>query len=151
MKYVIDASMATKFFTREVGSKQAQDLLQSAATGNLELLAPTLLIYEVTTALVRKRYASPSLQRQRIRQLFEACQLSLIDLIDIDCNILIEAGEIAREVTPDNKRPWTADAIYHALARREGIQLLTADNVYIERVRGFTKYQADVVLLSDLA
>lgn len=50
-KYAVDSSVAVKWFVDEKGSDSARFLEAEFAEGNLELMAPTLLKYEVASAL----------------------------------------------------------------------------------------------------
>ena len=52
-KYAVDSSVAVKWFVDEKGSDSARFLEAEFAEGNLELMAPTLLKYEVASALRR--------------------------------------------------------------------------------------------------
>lgn len=51
LPYIVDASVAVKWFSEEVGRQKALDLLKNAQSGKLSLYAPDLLLYEVGNAL----------------------------------------------------------------------------------------------------
>lgn len=117
-RYVIDASIVIKWFSREEGEKEALDILRAIKNRNTEVLVPNLLWYEVGNALGKgKNFSS--------HQINEA----LLTLWKI--------GLQAMELTPERvarityymeayKRTFY-DAAYGALAAEFNAPLCSAD------------------------
>ncbi len=101
---VIDASVAVKWFSDEEGSDRALALRDGHIDGELSLVAPELILYEVTNAL---RY-KPSFDSSKVSRAFH-------DLLDIQLELV----------------PLTEDLLNAcvALAFRQGITLY--DSAYL--------------------
>lgn len=118
-RYVIDASVAVKWFVPEVHSDTAARLLD----GTYELIAPDLLLPEFANILwkkVRLGQISSAVGRQ-IMQEFKAVCLQTYPPDDL----LEQAFEIA-----NNLGRTVYDSLYLALAIREQCQLVTADQKF---------------------
>lgn len=77
---IIDASVLLRaFFPDEEGHAQAQALIQAHVLGNIELHAPTLLAYEVASAVLQavRRQRIPLETAQDILDTFEALAITL--------------------------------------------------------------------------
>ena len=138
--YVTDASVAVKWFVREEGSAKARELKQLFQAGRIDLEAPSLLLYEVASALrfhPVARFTSEKLG---------SAMNSLAKL------------QITREPTT---REWTTaftlsqensisvyDAAYIALAAEGKRKMITADSKLITKLDSL-KTRAELVLLSD--
>lgn len=63
-QYVIDASVAVKWFSEEPRREKALEISQSAKLGDIRVFAPKLLMYEVGNALWKgKKFNVHQLQR----------------------------------------------------------------------------------------
>ncbi len=116
---VIDASVVLRgFFPDEEGHAEAQALIRTYAEEEVELLAPTLLPYEVTNAILQ------AIRRDRIvlekgREILTAFQGLGIPTAEVPWQ---RALELAR--TYDRS---AYDGAYLALAEGTGNKLLTGD------------------------
>lgn len=128
-KLVLDASVVLKSYLPEEGSAQAQAIFKDRALGYVGLLAPSLMPYEVTNALL------VALRKQRIDQ--ARAEEILREFIKL--------GIPTRELGGLEERAWTLalehqrtayDAAYLALAEREGLQLVTGDKRLYHAVKG---------------
>ena len=63
-RYVIDASVAVKWFCEEPGREAALEISRNAKLGNIGVYAPNLLMYEVGNVLWKgKKFNAEELQR----------------------------------------------------------------------------------------
>ena len=116
--FVVDASVAIKWFIQEKDSEKAILLKEKHINGNTVLIAPDLLIYEVANVLAFSKMFSPA---EAKRCLFDLYDLE-IDLINPSIDIIPSAIELAAD-----KRLSVYDSCYLALARELDIKLITAD------------------------
>jgi predicted nucleic acid-binding protein len=135
--FIVDASVAVKWFVAEADSLVADEL----SAGNHRLFAPRLLLTEVANVLARKAMAglmSVAEARAYLRSLpqYFVGVLSVDDLI-----------EPALENACTLRHP-IYDLIYLEAARRFDAQLVTADHRFIAKLAG-TDLARHVTLLSD--
>lgn len=120
MRYVLDCSVALKWFLPEEASAQARTILASLRAGEAGFAAPEIIRIEFAHAL-RKYVVGHRMAKAD----------ALVAWQDF-CRLPIELYADARLVTPalhlalDNMAT-VYDALYVALAEREGLQVLTAD------------------------
>ena len=125
MTFVVDASVALKWFIAETNTRRALALL----TADQRTIAPTLIIAELCNAAWRlwrrgeMARAQVSVVAARAPSLFTA----LISEIDL--------ARRASEISLDLEHP-AYDCFYLALSERENATLVTADRRLVERVRG---------------
>ena len=121
VRYVIDASVACKWFFFEDDSDRAFNLLKDFQLGHAALSAPDLLIPEIGNTLwkrtvLRSESTLPSARR------FYARLLDLgIDLAP-SAELALDAFAIA-----EGTKHQLYDCLYVALAKKLGCQLITAD------------------------
>lgn len=120
MRYVLDCSVATKWFVAEVGSDIAERVLIDQQSGRLSFVAPDILIPELAGTLT-KHVARGTVKVADARY-------ALAEFLSMHIE-LFPSGPLAREAFDlAVKHSGTLyDALYVALARRENIQVLTAD------------------------
>jgi len=122
--YVIDSSVAVKWFTEETGTEAALKLREAASTGKCRLEAPDLLLYELANAL---RF-HPRLSAADVR-------LAVGSLLDL--GIVFHPAEgvlLARAIDLAFRHRMTVyDSCFIALADIRGQPLVTADEKLIER------------------
>jgi predicted nucleic acid-binding protein len=115
---IVDASVILSAFFPDEDQPQAQALIREHVMGRVELVAPTLLLYEVTNAAVqaRRRGRISDEQTEKILTSFEGLKIAL------------------KPVTWQQVLPLALrfdrsayDAAYLALAETGGHQLITAD------------------------
>ena len=120
MRYVLDCSVALKWFVPEPLSKQAANVLRQHQSGTLSLVAPEVVLAEFGHGL-RKDIASRHLSREKGAQVWE-------DFLAIDVQT-VPIRELARPafVLALDHMATFYDALYLSLAEREDIKVLTAD------------------------
>lgn len=121
MRYVLDCSVALKWFVPEPLSEQAVDVLGQYQSGALDLVAPEILLAEFGHGL-RKDVVSGHLPREEATQ-------SLEDLLAVGVPTVLtrELAPRALELALDHMATFY-DGLYVALAEREDVPVLTADN-----------------------
>ena len=123
---VIDASVAIKWFVEEPDSPVAHRLLEAHATGEEPLVAPDLLVYEVSNVLLHNpTFSVPEVQR------------SIERLYDLELELIAPSVELmtATLVLAAAKHLTFYDALYVQLARHLGLALYTADHKLIAKLR----------------
>jgi len=120
-KVCIDASLALKWVLPEIYTDKAQELLRNWITKGYALIAPTLFIFEVTSALRNKVY------RQIITQEEGFSALNQIRHGRIEFIFSQNLVERAWAISEDLELPTAYDAFYLALAKEEDCEFWTAD------------------------
>jgi predicted nucleic acid-binding protein len=138
MKYVLDASVALKWVLNEDNSDKAIALRDHARTQIDELIAPDFFPAECGHACFRA-------ERKKILAVGDAKRC--LTAILADCPSLKEALSLLRRAAAVCQLWQTGfyDAIYIALAEREGCQLIAADAKLVAKV------QPDLPFVVDLA
>jgi len=136
VRFVVDASVATKWFVEEEGREEARRLLETA-----ELLAPDLVFAEVANTLWKK------LKRQEVsfEHARDACALLPSIFVEVVPTrvTLVEALAIARALDHP-----VYDCIYVACAKRLGLSVVTADSRLIAKVEHHS-FRASVASMSE--
>lgn len=128
-RYVLDASVAAKWFTRhdEIDRHKAAALRSLHQSGRCTLVIPDFSLLEIVNAV---RYSERADEADAARALALLERLRL-DIVRLDWGLLRTAAAIS----------WTYqvavyDAVYVAVAEREEFPLLTADEVLVKRMKG---------------
>lgn len=139
---VIDASVALKWQLRdEADVDRADSILLDFAHGRVELIAPSLWLYEVTngirTAVVRGRLSAD--QGREAAKNFLHLGVHLHPFFPIAVHAYDLACRYGLAVY---------DSVYIALAKQYGAELYTADGPFYDKIKGslgfvkwFTEYQ----------
>ena len=140
-RYIIDASVAVKWFVEETDTRRAVRLKERFENGQVDLEAPSLLTYEVASAL---RF-HPKIQLT-LKQLHGA----------------VEALEQMQIVHEPNQDEWTTafrlslenpisiyDAAYLSLADNRTAKMVTSDTKFLTNLKSAGVRQ-HVILLRDL-
>jgi predicted nucleic acid-binding protein len=140
-RYIIDASVAVKWFIEETDTPRAVMLKERFENGQVNLEAPSLLTYEVASALRFHPKIQPTL-----KQLHEA----------------IEALEQMQIVREPNEDEWTMafqfslensisiyDAAYLSLAANRSAKMVTSDTKFLTNLKSAGARQ-EFILLSNL-
>jgi predicted nucleic acid-binding protein len=140
-RYVPDASVAVKWFIEEKESRPARRLRELFEQGTIDLYAPTLLKYEVASAL--RFHPVARFTPKQLRGVMES----------------LDGLQITRE---PNDTEWTTtlvlsldnpisiyDAVYVAFAVHSHSQMVTADEVLTTRLKS-TETRRKVIMLADL-
>ncbi|MCS7145096.1 MAG: type II toxin-antitoxin system VapC family toxin [Nitrososphaerota archaeon] len=124
-KAVVDASVVVKWFNQENYTEDALRLRSDYADRRIDLVAPYFLLYEVGNAL---RY-NPDFG-------VEDVQSAIMDLlkIQIDLRLLDEEQIKLASSLAYNLGVTLYDAAYLAIASREGVRLITADERLVAKV-----------------
>lgn len=121
MVYVLDCSVALKWFLPELLSEEAHGLLTRFRARTDDLLAPDLLIAEFGYNLL-KRFHNQELRVDEIRAIWEDFRSLEIKTVAIAA----VAGDAMRLSL--NHMGNFYDAVYVALARLRGCSVVTADD-----------------------
>ncbi len=117
----IDASFIVRYFTSSSTESIYQQYWSQWQTKGYDLIAPTLIIYEVCNAFHRASVAQQITQEEAEQFLERALNLGL--RFSGDAELHRQALKIAQRYN----LPATYDAHYLALAERLGIEFWTAD------------------------
>ena len=127
-KVVVDASVVVKWFVEEEYSKEALILRDSFVDGVTDLIAPSLLCFEVINALKH----SGAFGEDELKEVLRALDDYQITFFDLDEGYGEKAIEIAMR-----KGIAIHDAAYVALALAEDATLYTADEKLLGKVKEF--------------
>lgn len=121
MKLVIDASvLLMAYFPDEDGHRQAQILMGDHSWGNVELLAPPLLRYEITNACL--------IASRRGRLPFEKAKEVAREILNLADLIAVEDPPFEGVLELSEKLGISAyDGVYLALAKKQRVPLVTGD------------------------
>jgi len=126
---VIDASaLMAALLPNEPLKERARAILRSYVKEELELLAPSLLSYEVANSLLKaERREGSEVSSEVIDAILAEIQELEIPVVDVPPAQVVR---VAREYGI-----WGYDASYLALAGKEDIPLITADKRFYNSVR----------------
>ncbi len=122
---VVDASVALKWFVEEPDSPAARQLLEAHAVGVSPLVAPDLLIYEVSNVLLHNPAFKAADVQRSIERLYE------LDVELIAPSVELISATIALAAA---KRLTFYDALYVQLAHHLELPLYTADRKLIAKL-----------------
>lgn len=121
---VIDASVAVKWFSEEEGSDRALKLRDGHIDGKLSLVAPELILYEVTNAL-------------RFKPLFDSSKVSRAfhDLIEFQLELVPLTEDLLKASVDLAFRQGTTlyDSVYLGLGGMMEVDVVTADKRFYSR------------------
>lgn len=128
MRFVIDASVILKLFTkdRESDLEKALQIREDYRTRKIDLFAPELLIYEMTNVLRYKEALQDEIVLKAISSIY-----SMDILIPVNLQIMKDAFCLAREhdIT-------IYDSTYLSCAQYSGCFLITADKKNFQKFKG---------------
>lgn len=117
-KFVLDASVAAKWFNNEIHTDKAVELRDAFGEGKVQLYAPEHLVYEVGNAIWKNRKISAD---DGIKAMINIIRME-IELVRLDSQLASEAMRIARELEVSYY-----DAVYIQLSNHLRIPLVSAD------------------------
>ncbi len=126
---ILDSSVVIKWFRRyEILYKQAIELRQSYLDGDLFIIVPDILIYEIANVLRHKPDMNPSKVQQAVQSLFDMG----IEIQHIGLDIIEKGITIAYiyDIT-------VYDAAFVAFAESLEIDLITADEKLVQKLNNF--------------
>ncbi len=129
-KVVVDASVAVKWFVEEEYSEESLKLLEAYKEGIVDLIAPSLLPFEVLNAL---KY-SGAFGEDELKEIAEVLEMLQITLYELEGEYAKKTIEIAMR-----KGVTIYDASYVALAELEGATLYAADEKLLRKVKGLER------------
>ncbi|MGQ0671477.1 MAG: type II toxin-antitoxin system VapC family toxin [Hyphomicrobium sp.] len=130
MRFVVDSSVIAKIFLAESDRDLAKDLIERATNGAVELVAPSLLLYEVNNALISKGMTGQAYD-EAISLLMDWARDGYISIVDASEDLLRRAEAIASMDTQGQGHISSFDATFHALALMRGVTFLTSDQTYV--------------------
>ncbi len=136
-RFVVDTSVALKWFLAEADSAAAERLL----VGDLELLAPDFLLLEVAKGL-RRRQHSGVISEADVTRAIADLPRTFADLLP--ARPVIEPALKFSQVIDHS----VYDCIFLAVSLMRGAPLITADAAFVAKLAG-THYAQNVMLLAD--
>lgn len=118
LSFILDASVAAKWFNNEDLTDKAIEVRDAFVRGRIRLLAPTQLAYEVANAIWKNRGLTAEDAKKAIQDLMDI----EIEMIALDQKLAVDAMKIARDYSIT-----FYDAAYVALAGRFDADLISAD------------------------
>ena len=139
-KIVLDSCVFSKLFLEEADSYQASALIDCVIQNNIQMIVPSLFIYEVLSTVNIGNY--PINEAYELIIDFQKTQLYTVEL-DKSCiektQIICETGHIKSGF------PSFYDSCYHALAIINDCYFITADKRHFNK----TQQLGHIVLLSN--
>ena len=136
--FVVDASVAVKWYVKEVMRDKALEIRQHFVSELIELEAPTLLVYEVGNAVRHHPGSTSADYAEAVKQLHN---LGLV-MHGLDGQIVDTAANLAFE-----EKLTFYDAVYLALAKNLETMLVTADQKLTENLSAANR--SHIMLLQD--
>ncbi len=127
MEVVIDASVVVKWFVEEDGSEEALEIRDRYLEGEIQIIAPELIMFEVLNALYFKRLFS----EKELKWIYEALEAYSFSLYPLSGGYARKAVEVSYE-----NDITLYDASYVALAIVRDTFGYTADERLIRKLRG---------------
>lgn len=140
-KVVVDASIVAKWYVKEELSDKALELRDDFKARRLDLISPSLLLYEVANGL---RY-SPELSSEDILDAVESLVGMQLSLVDFDAMKWRDTVKNALRF-----RISVYDSAYFTTAEMYALKVVTADRRLYNKVRGkhsilLADYDHDVI------
>ncbi|HLE49951.1 MAG TPA: type II toxin-antitoxin system VapC family toxin [Patescibacteria group bacterium] len=118
---VVDASIIVKLLIEEDGSAVVRELVKKE-----EMVVPDLLFIEVANTLATKTRLSPVQVKEGLELVYELG----LRVENTDKKLLVEAAAMAKQ-----KGTAVYDMLYAVLAKRLGVELMTADRKFVSRTK----------------
>lgn len=121
MRYVVDANVLLKSSLPEVDSARARDLVQRIASGEIAAVAPQILVAEIGHTL-RREVLRKRLSKDDADQIWRD-----LNTVPVQLFSLRDLADSAWDLALQNMARFY-DALYVALAVREDLSVITADD-----------------------
>lgn len=135
---VLDSSIVLKWSVIEEDSPAAEEIADLLVSGEIEALAPSLILYELTNALRLKVGFAPQAVERCLERL---CDLG-VEIVEPTPGLMKHALTLARRLNTS-----VYDASYLALALSKGCKFVTADARFVAAA----KSSGACMLLADFA
>jgi predicted nucleic acid-binding protein len=124
----LDANVILKWFLKEEDSNKALKLKSEIIEGELLVILPDLILYEISNALRYKKGYTPELVGEAIDA-----------LLDLDLDIVVPTKDLIREsaIISYERNISIYDAVYVALAKETAYELITADKILYDKLKDF--------------
>lgn len=124
--YVVDASVAIKWFSEEENTDKAIEIRNKFFKGICEIAAPDLILYEVSNAL---RF-NPNFNEDDVIE-------AVNSLFDMGISIIVPTPRVVKSSINMAFRYKTTiyDAFYVALANEIGFKFVTADSKLYQKIK----------------
>lgn len=129
-RFVIDASVALKWYLPEKDSKRARKWYEAIKNNKIFAIAPDFLIFECANVLLKRHHLKLEDCIRVINDL-KTIGIQTIPLSALRTDTVIQLA--------DNYKITVYDALYVELARLTNINLLTADSELLKSVKKLTR------------
>lgn len=131
-KIVLDSSIIIKWFRSNGEEKvvEARNYLQRIIAGEIVILVPDLLYYEIANIAKNDKTQSQDFWQDSLETLFS----SSLEVLPPDNSFIKKAYKLAKDLNIS-----VYDACYLVLARDNGSFLVTADKELLAKAPGLTK------------
>ena len=123
---IVDASVVVKWFTKEEDKEKAVKIRDDFVNGNIEIVFPDLILYEIANAL---RY-NPNFNSDDVNSAIESLLDMEIDIVVPQSSTLKKAIEISFE-----RNLTIYDSFYIALASEIDYGFVTSDEQLYKKVK----------------
>jgi predicted nucleic acid-binding protein len=128
MQYVVDESVAAKWFIPESHKENAERLLSGFLEGGIKLIAPDLLVVELGNLLWVRSTLRGDISETQATTAYE-----FFLALGLDLRPSSTVAAAALRLAAEGKHT-VYDMMYVALAHRESCELLTADEKLIHKL-----------------
>jgi len=133
---VLDASVIVKWFSEEEYTDKALEIRKEFFTGEIDIIVPELVLYEVSNAIRYDKDFSRKDKGERIDD------LSLIDFKVVRFSNKIASMALKMALDTDTT---IYDSTYLAVAKLNKCPLITADKKYVKKIKS-----KDVIFIGDI-
>lgn len=139
-KIVLDSCVFSKLFLEEADSYQASALIECVIQNNIQMIVPSLFVYEVLATVNIGGYFA-----NEVYELIIDFQKTQLHTIELDKSCIEKTQQICETGHIKSGFPSFYDACYHALAIINDCYFITADKRHFRK----TQQLGHIVLLSD--
>jgi len=147
-KYVVDSCVTGKLFiVNEPEKEKAIQFYRLAYTRKVQLLAPSLIWYELNNLFVKTQMPIKEV-KENIAIIQEQIERGILEIHHPSSSLLIKANEIAKIPIPTGRGYLSSlDATFHALAILQGATFITADEKHYKKTKGIKELEKSIILL----
>ena len=135
-RYVPDANVFLEYIFGRPLARRSRQLLEDAIVGNSQLLAPSLLLDELTEVLCGNLDDIEDVRRH-LEYIEALAKQDVLCFVVPDTEVRIKAIEIARTGHAKSGYPEFSDSLYHALAILNDAVFITNDAKHVAKVEEF--------------